>query len=240
MAVKRATEKQQQTYDRLMNKVARELGKIDTAVDKINEASRQAAIYAGEDVLPFAQDDVPKKVTRTAGKVVERSPGRARVRPSNGEKRAPGGGKGRILVALASVGDHVPRAELAILANLSPKAGTYSDYLSSLRKDELIDGDGGDFWITDLGIATLGHFKSVPISGDALIEKWMDHCGGGKGRIFAALAEAGDAGLSRTDLAAAAELNAKAGTYSDYLSYWRRLGIIEGRGHFRLAEIFRR
>lgn len=228
----KATTKQIKQYETMLTKVGRELSKIDRAIETISDASRQAQIYAGEEVLPFAQDDVPKQHPRSS---------RASSRPpaaTNGQKKTPGGGKRRILVALASVGDWVPRPELAILANLSPRTGTFSDYLSLLKREGYIEDAGGQYRITDAGLATLGDYTPVPVSGNDLIDKWRPAGTGGKGRIFNALADAGPRGLDRSDLAAVADLNPRTGTFSDYLSYWRRLGVIEGKGRPRLVEVF--
>ncbi len=101
--------------------------------------------------------------------------------------------------------------------------------------------DSSQWQITDEGLEQLGDYEPLSLGGDALIARWGPEIGrdGGKRRIFDALAEAGRNGLTRTELAEAAGLEAKSGTYGDYLSRLRRKGLVDGgRGQIKLVEVF--
>lgn len=60
-----------------------------------------------------------------------------------------------------------------------------------------------------------------------------------RNRMFDALVEAGDGGLLRPDLAAAAELSERSGTFSTYLGKLRSLKLANGREPIVVAEVFR-
>ena len=158
---------------------------------------------------------------------------RAEQDQSNG---AIGGGLKRMLIALAQNPDGCDRAQLGILAGMSSRSGTFSTYLSRMRGSGWAVDEGGKMFATDEGIEALGDFEPLP-TGDALIDHWQRQLGdGGAGRMFTALFEAGEIGLGRDELAEAAGLSSRSGTFSTYLSRLRTLKLADGKDPIRLAQ----
>ena len=147
-----------------------------------------------------------------------------------------GGGKLRILTALAQLDDWTSRKKLAIIAQLSPSSGTFSTYLGALKSEGLIESQNGEFRLTRAGGATVSDVDPLP-TGDALIRYWADFLGsGGKRAIFEVLAGIYPNSMTRDALATAAGLSPSSGTYSTYLGSLRTLGLIEGSGAIRAAQ----
>ncbi len=245
-AVQRALATQAKTYDKILTKIGRELGKVDQATVTISDAVRQSKIYAGEEVLPFAQDEQPKPKDRTKRKQLQiRTPsaevlaGAAAAVADPESNGALGGGMRRIVLALASAGATLSRVEVAITAGLSPISGTFQTYIGRLKKGGYIDHDGKLFAAMDKGILALGDYEPIPTSGDELVEVWKPELGtGGIRRIFDALYEAGSAGLSKPDLAENAELEPSSGTFQTYIGRLRKKGLTTKGWPMRLHEVF--
>lgn len=228
--VNRALAKQSKEYDKILTKVGRQIAKIQDATIVVADAAQQAQIYGGEDVIPFAQDDVPENPPR------RETPQPSESRP--GSNGALGGGMRRMVLALASSGG-APRSELAVMSRMAPTSGTFSNYLSKLKKQGYIDDEGGDWIATVAGVEDLGNYTPIPTRGHFLIAAWRDQLGsGGVRRIFDALAEAGSSGMSRVELANEAGLESTSGTFSNYLSKLKRKGLVTGSWPRSLVEVF--
>lgn len=159
--------------------------------------------------------------------------------PTNGSGAAAtdvgSGGKHRILVALAQQGKPIDQRRLSLLTGLSSRSGTWSTYLSSLRQAGYIEGREA-LSITDAGLSALGSFVPLP-TGQDLIEYWRLRLGdSGKRAIFDAVLEAYPSSIDQESAASAANLSARSGTWSTYLSELRGLGLIEGRGQLCASE----
>lgn len=241
-AVERAADKTRREASRLASLEANALGKalrtqcaeqIATFHVRIAEALETLAILAssrasGSDPGRPAILPTPDVVTRSADPMLEPSPSRNGI----------GGGKRRIMIALASCGG-ASRTDAAIMASMTPSSGTYSTYLSALKKDGYVADSNGILVLTELGVAALGDYEPTPIGGPDLIQHWRPQVGGGGlRRLFDALADAGVAGLERPALAHAAELEPSSGTLSTYLAKLRKKGLIVGRKPFKLADVF--
>ena len=149
------------------------------------------------------------------------------------------GGLSRMLRALAQTPDGCDRAQLGILAGMSSRSGTFANYLATMRTNGWMVDERGLMFATDDGIEALGDFEPLP-TGDALVEYWQGRLGaGGLRRLFDALIEAGAQGLGRDDLAEAAELSSRSGTYANYLAKLRTLKLAAGRDPICISEVLR-
>ena len=145
----------------------------------------------------------------------------------------------RMLIALAQNPDGCERSQLGVLAGMSSRSGTFAGYLSTMRGNGWMLDEGGLMFATEEGVEALGDFDPLP-TGDALVEYWQGQLGqGGVRRIFDALIEAGADGLNRDDLAEAAELSARSGTYAGYLSKLRTLKLAAGSDPICISEVLR-
>ena len=140
------------------------------------------------------------------------------------------GGVQRMLTVLAQHPEGCDRTQLALLAGLSPKSGTFSTYLGRLRTSGWAVSNGDRFVATPEGVEALGDYPPLPTGRD-LVAYWLDWCGrqGGRRRILEVLIDAGPRGMTRDAVATAAELSPASGTFSTYLGKLRSAKLIEGR-----------
>lgn len=169
------------------------------------------------------------KVTPTAEE--RRAVSASRVAADIGSERAAAptpkarSGKGRMMNALASSGSPLPRDVLAIWSLMSPSSGTFTKYLSELKRDGILTVEGSLIHLTNNGHAA----ASVEgINPAYLQQQWAAKFGGGgKRRIFDVLLKYRQ-GCDRGQLALLANLEASSGTYTKYLSEVRKTGILIG------------
>lgn len=240
-AVDRAVAKLATEQSKRLTIIARDLGKLQAGIDKASgcldlQRTQLAQLrQAVSSSLSAAEAPTPKEPVVPRAAVRQRHNDEPESRAGNGEL---GGGMRRIMLAIASSGG-ASRGDVAIMARLTPKSGTYSTYLGRLKRLGYIAEKGTHLVPTDAGISALGSYEPMPISGDDLIEVWAPELGsGGTRRIFDALAEAREVGLERDALAEAAGLQASSGTFSTYIGRLRRKGIVVGKWPLRLAEVF--
>lgn len=140
------------------------------------------------------------------------------------------GGVQRMLTVLAQHPEGCDRTQLALLAGLSPKSGTFSTYLGRLRTSGWAVSNGDRFVATPEGVEALGDYPPLPTGRD-LVAYWLDWCGrqGGRRRILEVLIDAGPRGMTRDAVATAADLSPGSGTFSTYLGKLRSAKLIEGR-----------
>lgn len=166
------------------------------------------------------------------------APRRAIAAASDGGELGDGGMR-RMMIALAQHPDGLDRTALGLLAGLSAQSGTFSTYLGRLRARGWVDADRSRLIATEAGVRALGHFEPLP-TGSGLVDYWLKWVGqGGERRMLEVLVDAGDHGLSRNELAAAAGLAPASGTFSTYLGRLRRVNLIEGRDRLRAAATLR-
>ena len=146
------------------------------------------------------------------------------------------GGALRMLQVLAS---RYPmtftKSQLALLANLSPKSGTYGTYLSLLRSQGLIEV-GADISITEEGLTYIGTDKPRPQSQDEVLTMWRNNLTGGARRMFDVLVDAYPEQIDKAELGERTEMSYNSGTFGTYLSLLRRNGLVEVTGTYVKAN----
>ena len=169
----------------------------------------------------------------SAGASPSHPPARSHGGTRNGKRK----GQDRMLIALAQHGCAMTDRKLGILAGLSAKSGTFSNYLSALRRAGHIEVEGrGSISITAAGRSVVGEVSPLP-TGAGLHEYWAEQLGnGGCRRMFCSLVEVYPNALSREGLGERTELSAGSGTFSNYLSKLRRLGLVENEGGYLKAS----
>jgi hypothetical protein len=233
-AVQRALEAQRRRWEKEQRKLLTDLAKIGNTAASLcrNASDLDSTIHDLHEGLLSKPEHAPSPKTPDPRPV---------PKATNGTAAPPtGGGMQRILAALASSDESLPRTDLAIVAHLAPTSGTFSTYLGRLKNRGEIAQRSDGWEITPEGLASLGDFEPLDMAGSELVAQWQTSLGnGGIRRIFDALAESGPNGLGRSELAEAAGLEPSSGTYSTYLGRLKRKGLVcSNRGHFSLAAIF--
>ncbi len=146
------------------------------------------------------------------------------------------GGALRMLQVLAS---RYPmtftKSQLALLANLSPKSGTYGTYLSLLRSQGLIEV-GAEISITEDGLNYIGTDKPRPQSQEEVLDMWRNNLTGGARRMFDVLVDAYPGQIDKAELGERTEMSYNSGTFGTYLSLLRRNGLAEVAGAYVKAN----
>lgn len=145
-------------------------------------------------------------------------------RPANGVSSPIGGGKRRMMIALAQR-PGLSKRQLGLRAGLSSQSGTFSTYLGALRSEGHLEGPPDSMRLTAAGLDALGPYEPAP-TGSALRDFWMQEVGGGAARMLAALTERPGIALSREELGEKAGISSSSGTFSTYLSKLRGLELV--------------
>jgi hypothetical protein len=121
------------------------------------------------------------------------------------------------------------RNQVATLGDISPKSGTFTDYLASLRRAGLIaDVDGGRVALTEAGVAEYGDLlgRGAPTPQE-LAAMWLPKFKAGARRMLEELMEVYPDGLTRDEIAERAGITRSSGTFTDYLASLRRNGLLD-------------
>lgn len=167
--------------------------------------------------------------------------------PATRPRRAPGGldgpwngtpspsnlsrPRGRILDALAWLDmlgiDRPGRRQVAFLAGMSPKSGSYANHLSAMRTDGFIDYPGtGSVTLTQQGHG-VAHRPAKPPTNEELQDLICAKVSGPQERILRLLISAHPRAISRPALAEKAGLSPTSGSYANHLSALRTLGLLD-------------
>ncbi len=127
------------------------------------------------------------------------------------------------------------KSQLALLANLSPKSGTYGTYLSLLRSQGLIEV-GAEVSITEEGINYMGVAKPKPQTQEEVLDMWRDNLPAGARRMFDVLVEEYPQQIDRSELGERADMSHNSGSFGTYLSLLRRNDLVVVTGTYVKAN----
>lgn len=158
-------------------------------------------------------------------------------RSAAGPKVVRGGmpsGHRRILAALAQYGE-MSRTSLAIRTRYVADGGEFSNYLSAMRTEGLIEG-ADLIRITEAGRLSVGQVPPAPTSSSALFNEWLSHPDMGKVHraVLTTLRENGR--LTKEALAGLTNYEVTGGGFNNALSMLRTYGLISGKSEIDLAE----
>lgn len=180
-------------------------------------------------MLPQRPQASPLAVTRP--RIEPRAQLKAGAEGEERELPTPTGGALRMLRVLASIHpESVSRTNLGAMAEIAPNSGTFSDYLSLLRRAELAeDLTGGSVRATDAGLA---YFAQRPdrLTQEELANSARGRVSGGARRMMDVLLAEYPGSITRQELGERAGIAPNSGTFSDYLSMLRRLGLVKVEG----------
>lgn len=97
------------------------------------------------------------------------------------------------------------------------KSGTFSAYMSDLRRGEYISEIGGEVYATDTGLEYCKHVPAAPTTTEDVLNVWRPKLRDGARRMLEILVECGGEFISKDELGERAGLQ-KSGTRSAYLS----------------------
>lgn len=116
-------------------------------------------------------------------------------------------------------------SQWAMVAQLSRKGGTWSTYLSNLRRAGFIDENSAGYTLTEAGFEFLGD-RPEPITAIELQDHYRKLLRRGAAKMMDAVIDAYPSALTREELGAAADLETSGGTFGTYLSDLSRNGLV--------------
>jgi hypothetical protein len=118
------------------------------------------------------------------------------------------------------------KSQWGTVAHLKTNSGTWSTYLSDIRRAGLIDENAAGFTLSEAGFAYLGG-RPDPMTATELQDHYRQILRAGAAKMLDALIEAYPEGLTREELGTATGLVTTSGTFSTYLSELTRNGLAE-------------
>lgn len=202
------------------------LAEATTAVDALDNSSGAA---------PNPRPHRPARPLSAAPATPENSTAAARQSPDIGSEAEEGPtrfrlGARRMLTALGQMAPlRLTKSQWGTVARLKTSGGTWSTYLSDLRRAGLIDEDAAGFTLTEAGFDVLGG-RPRPMDAAELQQHYLLILRAGAAKMLTALIDAYPGGLTREELGASANLATTGGTFSTYQSDLIRNGLAERRG----------
>lgn len=128
------------------------------------------------------------------------------------------------------------KAQLGTLAKFKVSGGTFTTYWSTLKRAGYVEEQGGECWITDVGLAQVGHVAREPMTTDELLEQWRSALKAGARAMLDALVAVHPSELTKDQLADRVQMTASGGTFTTYLSTLRRNGLVDVDGQMVRAS----
>lgn len=180
--------------------------------------------------------DVETKVQVRANQPFDVTSAPARTLAAGSGNGVVSGGLRRMMIALAQRPQGMSAKALGVRAGLSSSSGTFGTYLGKGRAEGWIEGGRDVVRITTGGVAALGEYVPLP-EGPELLAYWLGELGqSGAARMLRALAEAYPKGLTKEEVAEAANISASSGTFGTYLGKLRTLELVTGKGELAASE----
>ncbi len=119
------------------------------------------------------------------------------------------------------------KPQLALMAKMSPRSGSYGTYLSRLRSAAYLAESDGQIGISDAGLEFVGVTPTEPQTQAEVLAMWSSNLNGGARRMFDYLVQEHPRSVSRQELGDAVEMSAGSGSFGTYLSRLKSNGLIK-------------
>jgi len=129
------------------------------------------------------------------------------------------------------------KSQLATLAGLSSRSGTYGTYLSLLRSKKLVVEEDSGFQASQAAFDLMGNSPPAPMTSDEIIRMWQGNLQGGARRMFDYLISIHPDSTDKESLATSCGLSAGSGTFGTYMSQLRSNNLVrDHRGMITASE----
>ncbi len=128
--------------------------------------------------------------------------------------------------------ESITKTRMALLARLSSTSGSFTTYMSTLKRQGLLVGEGNLFTITEEGLKHAGEVEPLPTDPDELINFWCAIIGdgGGASRMLRSLAANYANAMTKKELGDAVGMSSTSGSFTTYISTLKRNGLIKVNG----------
>lgn len=200
-----------------------------TALRTALQAAKPAAAAADTRAVlprPRTAPAPPRPAATTVARVAE-SPG---SRDSDEDPVELRSGARRMVEALGRMAPlRLTKGQWGMVARLKTTGGTWSTYLSDIRRLGFLDENGVGYTLTDAGFDYLGG-RPEPMSARELQSHYRSILRSGAAKMLDALIDAYPTALTREELGTVADIVTTGGTFSTYLSDLIRNGLAERQG----------
>lgn len=147
-------------------------------------------------------------------------------------------GARRILAELAARSPAgYSRSQVGALTRFASSGGTFTTYLSDLKRTGYVEERDGLVYATAIGIEAIGHdLPSAPTSHDEAMRQWRRALRSGAYRMLETVVAAGHPGITREQVAESVNMAVDGGTFTTYFSDLKRNGLITERGGVAVAN----
>ena len=137
----------------------------------------------------------------------------------------------RILRAVAQFDpDPISIYQAGTMANYSVGSGTWTNYMSILRKNNLIKKAGKMLTITEKGKELCKDVEPLPTDPQSLLNMWSEKIGAGPAKILKVLFENYPGSINKQIVAENSGYSFGSGTWTNYISILRKNHLIEVEG----------
>ncbi len=124
----------------------------------------------------------------------------------------------------------VSKNRVATLSKFTVGGGTFTTYLSELKKLDWININGEQISITPDGLNNVVDIEPLSTNPEEIISMWKSKFRVGVGKMLDVIYKSHPYGISKEDLAIKAEFTVGGGTFNTYLSELKRNGLVEISG----------
>lgn len=160
------------------------------------------------------------------------------VEEEDSEVKIQGGALRMLKVLVSRYPVKLSKAQLGTFSKLKPRGGSFTTYLSTLKRVGYIIGNDGLLAATEAGIDFLGEQPNPPQTSEEVIELWRNNLTGGARRMFDLLIEAYPEGYFKDHLGDMAGVVHTGGSFGTYMSILRSNNLIEvsDQGEIKASE----
>lgn len=128
--------------------------------------------------------------------------------------------------------ESITKTRMALLARLSSTSGSFTTYMSTLKRQGFLVGEGNLFTITEEGLKHAGEVEPLPADPDELINFWCAIIGdgGGASRMLRSLAANYPNPMAKKELGDAVGMSSTSGSFTTYISTLKRNGLVKVNG----------
>ena len=133
----------------------------------------------------------------------------------------------------------VNKKQLATIVGMKSTGGTFSNYMSILRKGGFLHENGnGMFCASEMARETFDSVEAVPTTHDGIVSFWKGKIPAGAFRILNILIEHYDCSLTKQEIAEQVDMAFTGGTFSNYLTILVTNGLADrvGPGELKASE----
>lgn len=212
-------------------KVGEQIGKLGKEIKNLLQAATVGFADAGETSVPIgkASAEVEKVAQSLEGQIGGQITSTQRQQ-RHSDLQLKAGEHKMVAVLAACYPIKLSRTQLGTLSGFSPTGGTFSNYLSTLKRNGLIEESNKRLEMAPTGWRWLGA-ELIEITPSQWLSMWCEVLKAGERKMLEALVNTYPGTLTRLEIGQQTGYESTGGTFSNYLSTLRRNElVIEVRG----------